>query len=105
MNARRRSVDKWKDDTKTDGNTNNNSELDYDDEDFDEAEDAASPQPHAQQQPQAMALTRYQEIKANNIHNNSNTTNTVLVTANPAAVVQHLGQPGEALTPTASLDL
>ena len=92
MNARRRSVDKWKDDRDLDGSMM----LKESEED----DDPASPPP-----PLALTSSRghYQDqvsIKATPTHN------AVLVTAaNPAAVVQHLQQPSEAMTPTAALDL
>ncbi len=103
MNARRRSVDKWKDDTLV-GKDQDNDNLESEDEeeliedDYDQ-EDPTPPPQHHHHQAQAMALTtRYQEKV------NSSAQNTVLVTANPAAVVQHV-QHGDALTPTAALDL
>ena len=91
MNARRRSVDKWKDD-KSDF-----SGAFFDDVD-DEDERAPSP-PLALTTPSRGHYQDQVSIKA--------TQNAVLVTAaNPAAVVQHLQQPQEgAMTPTAALDL
>lgn len=100
MNARRRSVDKWKDDKDMDSRHPD----DYDD-DFDESMES----PLELTSPSGAPSSRggqagYQDqvsIKATSAHN------AVLVTtANPAAVVQHLQQPGsEAMTPTAALDL
>ena len=90
MNARRRSVDKWKDDRADQG-------------DLSEDESVASPSPLALTTPPLRGHSQYQDqvsIKATPTHN------AVLVTsANPAAVVQHLQQPGEGMTPTAALDL
>jgi hypothetical protein len=112
MNARRRSVDKWKDDRMAGGDPNSmyiSEGESGDDEDY-----ASSPQPpsmqlqqqqqvqqHHQQQ-QALALTRYQD---GTIIKTMPTNASVLVTsANPAAVVQHMQQ-GDSMTPTATLDL
>ena len=100
MNARRRSVDKWKDD-KADMS------FDFDDDMGEEPRDP-SPIPGG-----ALALTSTsQQIRGHyqdhvgSIKHTTPSHNAVLVTsANPAAVVQHLQQPQEAMTPTAALDL
>ena len=102
MNARRRSVDKWKDDK---------AEMSFDFDD-DMGEEPRDPSPI----PMPLTSTtgssqqnrgHYQEHTHGSIKATGPTHNAVLVTsANPAAVVQHLQQPQEAaMTPTAALDL
>jgi len=99
MNARRRSVDKWKDD-KLDMS------FDFDD---DMAEEPRDPSPGLI--PMALTSTSQQirghyQDHVGSIKHATPSHNAVLVTsANPAAVVQHLQQPQEAMTPTAALDL
>ena len=103
MNARRRSVDKWKDDKAE------MSFTDFDDEMGEEPRDP-SPEPG----PLAFTSTTVGSHQTSGLrgphyqdHSGSIKNNAVLVTsANPAAVaVQHLQQPQEAMTPTAALDL
>jgi hypothetical protein len=115
MNARRRSVDKWKDDSMADDDQGDDNLLDGmsddDDDDIMSSSDELS-QPanshhfHLQQDqssPATVTLARYPDgtVKAMPIHLGAGS---VLVTSHPAAVVQHLQHPSEALTPT-SLDL
>ena len=132
MNARRRSVDKWKDERSLLANRADKSsaDSDYDDDEeeeediFDDEEKADSPQPAAravivanneqhiigaQVQPQQQPQQPQQQqqlilVKASTGQFISAST------ASPAAVVQHLGGCGGDLTPTslgsaASLDL
>ena len=95
MNARRRSVDKWKDDRDLDMGP-------FDDEDQDDTESAtplALTSSRQGQGGQGVFQHTEQVLKP------SSQNQAVLVTAaNPAAVVQHL-QPQDAMTPTAALDL
>lgn len=120
MNARRRSVDKWKDDraeaaalAAAGGHPFDDSDMDGMDGmdmDMDGMDDPSTPPPSLSLTSTATSRGHYEQhhhpthpqvsIKAT-------PTNAVLVTnANPAAVVQHLQQPQEAtLTPTAALDL
>ena len=116
MNARRRSVDKWKDDSMMDDDEQENNLMDgmSDDEDDDDdmmsssdetSQHANSQHYHMQQQQDsgtAVTLTRYPDgtVKAVPIHLGSG----VLLSNHPAAVVQHVQHPAAALTPT-SLDL
>ena len=96
MNARRRSVDKWKDD-KADAEIKGDPMDDMGMEPMDDDMDPTMTPP-----PMSRGHLGHfdHQLKAT-------PTNAVLVAAaNPAAVVQHLQQPQEAtLTPTAALDL
>lgn len=101
MNARRRSVDKWKDDRAEAGDMDDNMN-DSESEDEDNDNSASSPPPMSQHNIRSSHSSHYggQEMSIKNA--------TVLVTsghAHPAAVVQHLQGHGEAMTPTAALDL
>lgn len=94
MNARRRSVDKWKDDRAE--------ALLNETEDEEDLESSVSSPPPLALTPTSRGhhYTDQVSLKA--------TQNAVLVTsANPAAVVQHLHQSAgaESMTPTAALDL
>lgn len=89
MNARRRSVDKWKDDR---AEAMHELEMELSE---DENEMSVSSPPLALNS----SSTRYSEAT-----NPSLKPNTVLVSATPAAVVQHLHQEA-GMTPTAALDL
>lgn len=104
MNARRRSVDKWKDDK---------ADLSFDFDD-DMGEEPRDPSPEPPMTPmggssgasQQQASRYYQDHIGSVIKASTPNHNAVLVTsANPAAVVQHLQQPQDTMTPTAALDL
>ena len=99
MNARRRSVDKWKDD-KADMS------FDFDDDMGDEPRDP-SPIPMELTSTGSQQLRGHYQDHLGSIKSHATPShNAVLVTsANPAAVVQHLQQPQETMTPTAALDL
>ena len=99
MNARRRSVDKWKDD-KAEAALHEFSE----DEDFEDQHE------HDLDNSPPLALhsssTRCYTTEAATTLTPSLKSNTVLVSATPAAVVQHLHHHEAAgMTPTAALDL
>ena len=121
MNARRRSVDKWKDDSLADDDQLDESHLlddmtdDEDDDDMMSSSDELSQHAnshHFQLQDQqtaattAVTLARYPDgtLKAMPIHLGAGSVLVATSATHPAAVVQHLQHPGEALTPT-SLDL
>ena len=103
MNARRRSVDKWKDDK---------ADLSFDFDD-DMGEEPRDPSPEPPMTPMGssgagsqQASRYYQDHIGSVIKASTPNHNAVLVTsANPAAVVQHLQQPQDTMTPTAALDL
>lgn len=123
MNARRRSVDKWKDDSLADDDDQHDDDDDNnlldgmsDDEDDDMMSSSDELSQHGNshhfhlQQDQnnsatTVTLARYPDgtVKAMPIHLGAGSV-LVASAAHPAAVVQHLHHPGEALTPT-SLDL
>ena len=94
MNARRRSVDKWKDD-RAEAMHELEMELSEDENEMNEMSVSSPP----------LALnsssTRYSEAT----NPASLKPNTVLVSATPAAVVQHLTHQEAGMTPTAALDL
>jgi len=125
MNARRRSVDKWKDDSLMDDDQQEDNLMDGmsddecdDDDDMMSSSDEMSQhannhhyhmqqqQDHQQQQPGTLTLTRYADgtVKAMPIHLGAGSVLVATSATHPAAVVQHLQHPAEALTPT-SLDL
>jgi hypothetical protein len=118
MNARRRSVDKWKDDSIMDDDHQDDNLLDgmSDDEDdmmssSDEMSQHANNHHFHMQQDQpsggtTVRLARYPDgtVKAMPIHLGAGSVLVATSATHPAAVVQHLQHPGEALTPT-SLDL
>lgn len=118
MNARRRSVDKWKDDSIMDDDHQDDNLLDgmSDDEDdmmssSDEMSQHANNHHFHMQQDQpsggtTVSLARYPDgtVKAMPIHLGAGSVLVATSATHPAAVVQHLQHPGEALTPT-SLDL
>merc|ERR1719189_3275649 len=98
MNARRRSVDKWKDDK---------ADLSFDFDD-DMGEEPRDPSPEPPMTPMGssgagsqQASRYYQDHIGSVIKASTPNHNAVLVTsANPAAVVQHLQQPQDTMTPT-----
>ena len=102
MNARRRSVDKWKDDRDLDMSDMGP----FDDDDLDETDDsplALTSTRSGGQGQGGQGVSVYQHSEQ--VLKSSSQNQAVLVTAaNPAAVVQHL-QPQDAMTPTAALDL
>ena len=103
MNARRRSVDKWKDD-KAEAALQIGEYM-SEDEDFDHEDH------HIEDNSPPMVLhhsssTRYTTEGAATTLTPSLKSNTVLVSATPAAVVQHLHHhEAGGMTPTAALDL
>ena len=118
MNARRRSVDKWKDDSIMDDDQQDDNLLDgmSDDEDdlmssSDEMSQHANNHHFHMQQDQpsgttTVTLARYPDgtVKAMPIHLGAGSVLVATSATHPAAVVQHLQHPGDALTPT-SLNL
>ena len=93
MNARRRSVDKWKDD-KAEA-VLDEADMDMSEMDFDDSAGPSSP---------PLALNSRGHHDPHEATPTSLKSNTVLVSATPAAVVQHLHQES-GMTPTAALDL
>ena len=102
MNARRRSVDKWKDDR--------DDLLGPFDDDARESDspplELTSPGPGSARSAQSQAgqLSYGHAGEQVSLKANSQTQAVLVAAANPAAVVQHL-QPQDAMTPTAALDL
>ena len=109
MNARRRSVDKWKDDSLADDDDQHDEDDDMMSSSDELSQHGNSHHFHLQQDQNNSATTvtlaRYPDgtVKAMPIHLGAGSV-LVASAAHPAAVVQHLHHPGEALTPT-SLDL
>ena len=98
MNARRRSVDKWKDDR---DDTSGLFDDDMRESDSPPLE-LTSPGPGGRSaQSQAGQHSYHEQVS---LKPNSQTQAVLVAAANPAAVVQHL-QPQDAMTPTAALDL
>ncbi len=95
MNARRRSVDKWKDENDSPNNNSGRGVDGYDDEDLLDEEGAVAEEAEfmSQQQQTQVVTAQGQTITlATAAARPAGTAATVLVAASPAAVVQHLQQ-------------
>ena len=104
MNARRRSVDKWKDD-KAEAALQLGEYM-SEDEDFDHEDHHIEDNSPPMVLHHSSSSTRYTTEGAATTLTPSLKSNTVLVSATPAAVVQHLHHhEAGGMTPTAALDL
>ena len=98
MNARRRSVDKWKDDKAEAALHEFSEDEDYEDQHEHDLDNSPPLALHS-------SSTRCYTTEAATTLTPSLKSNTVLVSATPAAVVQHLHHEATGMTPTAALDL